>query len=472
MSSPYYVTIGMEIHAELKTKSKMWCSCPNNPFESTPNKNVCPVCLAEPGSLPVPNKEALISMIKIGLSVNGNIANFTEFDRKNYFYPDIPKGYQISQYKYPVVSGGELNNVPLTRIHLEEDTAKSDHEKGSYTLIDFNRAGVPLMELVTEPVTYNTKEEAAETSAKFGQSLQRLLRTLNVSDADMEKGQMRLEANISVTKDPKIFGTKCEVKNLNSFNSVARAIQYEVDRHIDLIERGEKVIQETRGWNEIKMETFSQRKKENANDYRYFPDPDLPKMFLHEAFDIEAIRATLPELPQTKELRLKNIGINDKQIEQLLDDRALSEYYDNMCSGLNKDEQIIAANYLLTDAIGLISKSSEFKLPNHLNFNSLIKMITEGKLSSRGAKDLLMSLMQEDGNTEERANKLGLIQNNDPEAMRRIVEKVISENESQWNDFKNGADKLLMFFVGKCMKEAAGSGNPKIFTDIINELVK
>ena len=269
--SNYLTTIGLEVHAELNTKSGMWCGCKNDPYEKRPNVNVCEVCIAHPGTLPVANKEAIKKVITVGLAVDGAISDFTEFDRKNYFYPDIPKGYQLSQYKFPIVTGGEINGVKLTRIHLEEDTAKSTHDHEGYTLVDYNRAGVPLMELVTEPVLHN-----AEDAVAFARELQRILRYVGASEANMEMGQMRIEANISVSKDEK-FGTKVEVKNINSFASVFGAINYEVKRHIETIDSGGSIVQETRGWDENKQETFSQRKKENAHDYRYFPDPDLPK---------------------------------------------------------------------------------------------------------------------------------------------------------------------------------------------------
>ena len=471
----YYVTVGMEVHVELNTESKMWCRCKNDPFNSSPNTNVCPTCLAEPGALPVANLESIRKVVKVGLATNSKIANFTEFDRKNYFYPDMPKAYQISQYLYPVVSGGNLAGIELTRIHQEEDTAKSDHEKGGYTLLDFNRAGVPLMELVTEPITYDTKEEAASKSANFCKALQRLLRTLEVSDADMEKGQMRLEANMSITTNPKIFGTKCEVKNLNSFNSVEKAIIYEVNRHTDMLARGETIIQETRGWDENKMETFSQRKKENAHDYRYFPDPDLPKMYLHEIFDLEQMKKELPELPDTKKLRLESYGLNEKQIATLLDDIILSKYYDATCVNLEQhyDDYKTLANYLLSDAVGFMAKDNNLKLPAPENFANIILMISLGKLSSRSAKDFLLEVMGNDvvsSKLEARASELGLIQNSDPEAMKNIVLKVIEENKKEWSEYKAGADKLEMFFVGKCMKTAAGSGNPKVFIEIIKSL--
>ncbi|HSE34934.1 MAG TPA: Asp-tRNA(Asn)/Glu-tRNA(Gln) amidotransferase subunit GatB, partial [Candidatus Paceibacterota bacterium] len=268
----YTATIGLEIHAELKTLTKMFCRCKNDPDEERPNWNICPVCTAQPGTLPVINKEALRHMIRIGHAVSGTIADFTEFDRKNYFYPDIPKGYQITQYKYPIVSGGSIRGVDLTRIHLEEDTGSSRHDRGAYTLVDYNRAGVPLMELVTEPVIHD-----ADTAVRFAKELQLLLRTLGASEANMEKGQMRVEANISISKT-KEFGTKVEVKNLNSFKSVHDAIRFELKRHAEVLARGEKIIQETRGWDENAGKTFAQRRKENANDYRYFPEPDLPKL--------------------------------------------------------------------------------------------------------------------------------------------------------------------------------------------------
>ena len=284
----YYPTIGLEIHAELKTQTKMFCSCRNDPDQENPNVNICPVCMAHPGTLPVINKKAIENVIKVGLAIDGNIADFTEFDRKNYFYPDIPKGYQISQYKYPIVSGGHLADFDVTRVHLEEDTANNKHDRGDYSLVDFNRAGVPLMELVTEPHTFETTETASKSASLFAKELQLILWYLEVSEANMEKGEMRVEANISVSEDKNKLGTKVEVKNLNSFKSVEKAIKFELDRMTELLENGKKIeiIQETRGWDEEKQKTFSQRKKESSHDYRYFQEPDLPKMKLHEAFDL------------------------------------------------------------------------------------------------------------------------------------------------------------------------------------------
>ncbi|MEK7176110.1 MAG: Asp-tRNA(Asn)/Glu-tRNA(Gln) amidotransferase subunit GatB, partial [Patescibacteria group bacterium] len=287
----YKLTVGLEIHAELNTRTKMFCDSRNDADEVRPNVNICPVCLGYPGTLPTINREAVRSVLRLGVAVGGKLAEYSEFDRKNYFYPDIPKGYQISQYKHPLVKGGKLMGIALTRIHLEEDTAKSLHNDQAqthdqYSLLDFNRAGVPLVELVTEPVIHD-----AETAAKFAKEFQLLLTYLGIAHANMEKGEMRLEANISVSKDDKM-GTKVEVKNLNSFRSVERAIRFEFERQRTTLDRGETIVRETRGWNETKNETVSQRKKEESHDYRYFPEPDLPKLFIKEIPDFapEALR--------------------------------------------------------------------------------------------------------------------------------------------------------------------------------------
>ena len=276
--------IGLEIHAELKTKTKMFCSCINDPYERKPNINICPICMAHPGTLPTLNKQAIQNVLKVGLAIDADIADFTEWDRKNYFYPDIPKGYQISQYAYPLIQKGKVKvkdakgkevDVTITRIHLEEDTARSSHDKGNYSLVDYNRAGLPLMELVTDAVIYDSV-----MAGNFGRELQLLLRTLEVSDANMELGQMRVEVNISIHKPGEPWGTKVEIKNLNSFRTAEKAVDYEIKRQTEILKNKGKIIQETRGWDDAKGETFSQRTKEEAHDYRYFPEPDLPAIIV------------------------------------------------------------------------------------------------------------------------------------------------------------------------------------------------
>src|SRR3989344_7843479 len=359
----YTPTIGLEIHAELKTATKMFCNSKNDPDESRPNVNVCPVCMGNPGTLPVVNKEAVKSVLKVGLALGGELADFTEFDRKNYFYPDIPKGYQISQYKYPFVSGGELNSVKITRIHLEEDTATSLHSDAtSYklpatSLLDFNRAGVPLMELVTEPVIHSAKE-----AADFAREFQLLLRYLGVAEANMEKGEMRVEANISITRSDlspdlrsDLLGTKVEVKNLNSFKVVEKAIEYEIKRQTKILEEGEKIAQETRGWDEQKGETFSQRQKEESHDYRYFPEPDIPKMKLSEfpEFSIEALKKELPELPKAKRERYtKDFEIKKNDIEIFIQNKKLAEFFEVVAKILGEKKLIqLSANYIINDGV-------------------------------------------------------------------------------------------------------------------------
>ncbi|MEN9337862.1 MAG: hypothetical protein RIQ41_176 [Candidatus Parcubacteria bacterium] len=470
--SDYITTIGLEVHAELHTNSKMWCGCTNDPQADTPNLNICEVCMAHPGTLPVPNKEAIKKVIKVGLSVGANIADFTEFDRKNYFYPDIPKGYQLSQYKLPIVSGGAINGVALTRIHLEEDTAKSSHDQKGYTLVDYNRAGVPLMELVTEPVIHS-----AEDASAFARELQRILRYVGASEANMEMGQMRVEANISVSKDPNVFGTKCEVKNLNSFRSVEEAIKYEVARHIDLIERGEKVVQETRGWDENKMETFSQRKKENAHDYRYFPDPDLPKLYLSELFNNEELKKEIPELPASRRARLLAAGLKDEATEIIISDPDVAIYFDELTAGKDQNYTTLAANYLVGDIFGLLKKDMQALTPSHFptvaSFGTLVDMIVHGELSSRGAKDLL-PLMIKDTTLDVRktAEEQGLIQKNDPEALKVIIAEVLAENPTQVADYKAGKEAMFMYFVGQAMKKSKGAGNPGLFQELLKEALR
>lgn len=472
MSSSYITTIGLEVHAELHTLSKMWCGCKNEPLAERPNSNICEVCMAHPGTLPVPNKDAIKKVIQVGLAINGNIADFTEFDRKNYFYPDIPKGYQLSQYMFPIVSGGIVNGVAITRVHLEEDTAKSSHDKGGVTLIDYNRAGVPLMELVTEPVIH-TREEASA----FARELQRILRYVGASEANMEMGQMRIEVNISVSKDPKKFGTKVEVKNINSFAAVEGAIDFEIARHIEVYENGGTIVQETRGWDENKLETVSQRKKENAHDYRYFPDPDLPKFYLKEVFDLDVMKKELSgRLPSDYRAMYKSLSLKEDVSESLLNEVELSYFFASVCKGKNAEFAGLASNYLVSDVLGLLKKNnvspSKETLPTVEAFTSLIEMIQAGELSSRGAKDILPVLLtNKTVVTKDYATGKGLIQKNDPELLKAIVKEVLAESEKQIAEYKAGKESMFMYFVGACMKKSKGAGNPSLFQELLrNEL--
>jgi len=475
----YFPTIGLEIHAELRTNSKMFCSCKNDPFNAEPNTHICEVCTAQPGTLPVVNKEAVKKVLKVSLAIGGEQADFSEFDRKNYFYPDIPKAYQISQYKYPLNSGGELVGVKINRIHLEEDTASSVH-KGDVSLVDFNRAGVPLMELVTEPVIYN-----AETAMNFARELQLLLRTLGVSYANLEKGEMRIEANVSVSEEGNFemlngdfskLGTKTEVKNLNSFKIVGAAIDYEIKRQIEALENGEEVVQETRGWDENKNKTFSQRKKENSDDYRYFPDPDIPKYKISEIgeFSAENLRAEMPELPWEKRERYgKDFGLNLDQIEFFLQNPKYDELFAGVVEKLSGEKAFkLASNYISSDIAGLEkNESGDFENFTPEKISDLIKMIEAGEISSRGAKEILAIIFKEGGEPKKIADEKGLIQKSDPEELKKILEQILADNPAQVEQYKNGEEKLLQFFIGQGMKATKGSANPGMLAKILKELL-
>jgi aspartyl-tRNA(Asn)/glutamyl-tRNA(Gln) amidotransferase subunit B len=471
----YTATIGLEIHAHLKTKTKMFSQSLNDPHHAGPNQNISPVDLAHPGTLPTINKKAVEHMVRIGLAVGGEIANFTEFDRKNYFYPDIPKGYQISQLKYPIVSKGTLAGFDLTRIHLEEDTATSKHHD-THSDVDFNRAGAPLMELVTEPVLHTS-----EDVMMFARELQLLLRYLGAGDANIEKGEMRVEVNLSVSKTDEL-GTKVEVKNIGSISSAGKAVEFEIERQIEALENGEELFQETRGWDDQKEITFSQRSKENAKDYRYFPEPDLPKLYLHEIFDLESMKSDIPELPAQKRIRyVSDYRIKSEDIESYVGNHKMALFFEKAVNGFSGDSDLIkaASNYITSDIIGIL-KSDDFKefdknvweTLDPIMFGKLISMVNKGDLGSRGAKDILAHMIKEGGDPQTRAEEKGLIQDNDPEALKGVVQGIIDANPNQAAEFKAGKETLMKFFVGMGMKETKGAGNPKILSELFTELLK
>lgn len=469
----YYPVIGLEIHAELKTASKMFSSSKNDPDESGPNVNINPIDLGHPGTLPTINKTAIEHMIKVGLAVEGTIANFTEFDRKNYFYPDIPKGYQISQYKYPIVSGGTLAGVDITRIHLEEDTGLSKHDRGDFSLVDFNRAGLPLMELVTEPVI-----SSAEQAVRFAKELQLVLRYLGIAEANMEKGEMRVEANISVSTEKGKFGTKVEVKNLNSFKSVEKAIEFELERMIMLNEAGKKdeIVQETRGWDENNQKTFSQRKKESSDDYRYFPEPDLPKLYLHELFDLDAIRAALPEIPSGMRTRFaQQYGLGDKEVEFYIQNRHLAELFEAVAMQTQSPSALQkASNLILSDVVYFLDTESGAILPRAETFASIVRLFADDQITSRGVKDLLrlsMTSMTEI-EPESFAKEHGMIQQSNADDLRPLVEKILADNPGPVAEYRAGKESVLQFFLGQIMKETKGSANPKMSMELLKELMK
>lgn len=500
----YKPTIGLEIHAELNTNSKMFCGCKNDADEKRPNFNICEICTGQPGTLPVANEAALKKVIKTGLALDCKIAEQSKFDRKNYFYPDLPKGYQISQYDQPLCENGILEIYPvqfakdgvasstqqfdrvnkrkirIRRIHLEEDTGKLLHPEGvDYSLVDLNRAGVPLMELVTEPDITSGAE-----AKKFAEELQLILRYLGVSNADMEKGQMRVEVNISLSQGKKL-GTKVEIKNLNSFRVVERAIDFEINRQREILESGKKVIQETRGWHDKKEATFSQREKEEAHDYRYFPEPDLPPLHFDEEY-IAKIKAEVPELPPATRIRFaKEYGLDEKSIEIFISNKDLSEYFEKVISELDawidqeNEKELksiikIVSNYLITDTLGLLGKENfletKFKITPE-NFSELIKMIHKQEVSSKVAKMVLTEMFNTGGDpsTIVEANNWRQVQDNGE--LESIIQDVISKNQKAVDDYRSGNKNALQFLAGQVMAATRGTANPKNVQELLKKVL-
>jgi len=490
----YQPKIGLEIHVELKTDSKMFCSCKNDSQEKEPNVNICPICLGHPGVLPTINIGAVKLVIKTGLALNCKIAKTSKFERKNYFYPDLPKGYQISQYKDPLCKEGFLiipsNNkkIRIRRIHLEEDTARLIHPEGkNYSLLDFNRAGIPLMELVTEPDI-----ESAKEAKEFAKELQLILRYLGVSDADMEKGQMRVEANVSLSQISNLksqsLGTKVEIKNLNSFRAVERAIEYEIRRQSKILEGGGEVIQETRGWNEKKGITFSQREKEEAHDYRYFPEPDLPPMEFDKDFILD-LEDQLPELPFEKRERFRQeYNLSSKIIDTLISNKDLSEYFEKTISELfewAKEKNIsrenyqklvqIAANYLLSEVLGLLKGKPFSEKEFHItpeNFAEFITILYKKNLSSKIAKILLKEMFETKKDPSDILEEKELVQIQDQDTLRNIIVTVITNNQMAVEDYKKGKENALQFLMGQVMRETKGKADPAITKKLLRELLR
>jgi len=476
----YKPTIGLEVHVELNTKSKMFCPCKNDPLEKKPNFNICPVCTAQPGALPVVNEEAVKKTIKAGLALNCRINLESKFDRKNYFYPDLPKGYQISQYDKPFAERGYLQvcgkNIGITRIHLEEDTGKLIHD-GRDSLVDFNRAGVPLMEMVTEPDLSSGKE-----ARKFAQELQLIFRYLNISSADMEKGQMRVEVNISLSKNNKL-GTKVEIKNLNSFRSVEKAIDYEIARQSEILDDGEKIIQETRGWHDKKQITVSQRKKEEAYDYRYFPEPDLPALHFNQDF-INKIKSEISELPWAKRIRLKEeYGLEDAVVENFVYNKDLGEYFEKAVSELlswvseeeNKKKLIkLTANYVIGDFWALFDKAEIKELEkkvNPENFAELMKMIYKKEISSKIAKQLLLEMFKTGADPSNIIEEKNLSQMGNEKELEKIVKGIIAKSPKPVNDYKKGKQNALQFLAGQVMKETEGRAKPGVVQKLLKKFL-
>jgi len=481
----YQPTIGLEIHAELKTRTKMFCDSLNDPEEARPNVNVCPVCLGHPGTLPVPNRQAIEHVVRVGLALGSSVSAATKFDRKNYFYPDLPKAYQISQYDKPLVHGGTLLGVRIRRVHLEEDTGTLVHADGA-SLVDYNRAGVPLMELVTEP-----DFTSAEQVTDFARELQLMLRYLGVSDANMEKGEMRIEANVSLN-----MGTKVELKNINSFKAVHDAVTYELKRQAEALEAGEKLRQETRGWDEAKQKTVAQRSKEEAHDYRYFPDPDLPP-FETAVFEPERLRAGLPELPAAKRERFaREYGFDPKQADWLVIEKDFANFFEDAVSEYdawwkevpdiekvkrfktqNADEQkneriletTLIYNFLTSDLKGMLNVAGQ-TLPHSKitpeKLAHLIIFLRIGKITSRQAKDMLATMFAtgDDPETIMARENIGIV--SDEGEIERVVLDVIAANPAAVADYRKGKTASLQFLIGKSMGILKGKARPDTLKQI------
>ena len=470
----YEAVIGLEVHTQVRTASKMFCSCANA-FGSEPNTNVCPVCMGYPGVLPVPNEKAIRATVKAGLLTGCTIAKFSKFDRKNYFYPDMPKNYQISQYDLPFCTNGKIHlsgtgfsgeplpekDIGITRIHLEEDVAKLTHfhhDSG----VDYNRAGVPLMEIVSEPDLRSADEAYA-----YLNNLKEIMRFGEIGDCDMEKGQMRCDVNISLRPvGQKEFGTKIELKNLNSFRAVHRAIDYEIERQAELLDQGVTLRQETRGWNDDRGESYLMRTKESAHDYRYFPEPDLmPVTFTDE--DIEAIRATLPELPEAKRQRfIDSYGLTAYDAGVLTADKELAAYFDTAAK-LVKTPKLIA-NWITSSLLALTNDVADCPVtPEKLA--GLVNAIDSGKINGKIAKDVFAEMFESGKDADTIINEKGLAQVSDTSAISGAVSEVLAQFTKQLEEYRGGNGKILQFFVGQVMKLTKGKANPGM---VVAELKK
>src|SRR5579875_29427 len=474
----YEACIGMECHAELLTESKMFCGC-RNEFGGEPNTRCCPVCTGMPGSLPVANRQAVEHVIRAALALNCEINPKAKFDRKNYFYPDLPKGYQISEYDEPIGRNGyldievngEIKRVRIRRVHLEEDTGKLFHMPGNESYIDLNRSGVPLMEIVTDfPPDIHTPEEARAYLVK----LRAILTYIGVCDGKMEQGSLRCEPNVSVrVKGTKEYGTKTEIKNLNSFRSVQKGIEYEIARQIALLERGERVVQETRGWNEARQATFPQRSKEVEQEYRYFPDPDLVPLQITPEW-IEAIKATMPELPDVKKARfMREYGLSDYDASYLTETRALADYFEETAK--HAGDAKAAANWIMGDLSRLLNaegKEIDACPITPQQLGSMIRMIADGTISGKIAKTLIEYMYQSGEDPDKIAAREGLITLRDESAILQMVQQVFTENPKIVADIlEKGLVQKKGFLVGQVMKLSQGKADPKEVNRLIDEIL-
>jgi len=474
----YKTIIGLEIHTQLLTKTKAFCSCSTESFDSLPNKNICPVCTGHPGTLPVLNEEAVKLAVKAGLIFNGTINKISRFDRKNYFYPDLAKNYQITQYFYPIVSDGyiiiEGKKIRIKRMHLEEDTAKMFHEgdqisTAQESFLDFNRSGIPLLEIVTEP-----DMESPSEARMFMEKLRNLLRYADISTGDMEKGALRCDANISIIDlENNKVSKRVEIKNINSFKFVEKALEYEQERLINILENNIKMVQETRGWDSNKKETFPMRTKEEDTDYRYFPEPDLPPLILNDEF-INHVRSTITEMPEEKAKRFMiQYDLPQYDAEILTSNKELSDFFEK-CVIHAKDAKFVS-NLIMTDLLREM-KENEDEIENLKikpeYFGELKELLDSNKISTKILKDIFPEIYKTGKSPKVIVQEKGLEQIDDESELRKIIEQIIIENPQEVEKYRNGKKKLLGFFVGEVMKKTKGKANPQKANEILLEFLE
>ncbi|MCX7877962.1 MAG: Asp-tRNA(Asn)/Glu-tRNA(Gln) amidotransferase subunit GatB [Ignavibacteria bacterium] len=472
----YEPVIGLEVHAQMKTKSKAFCSCSTD-FNSPPNTNVCPICIGHPGTLPVLNKSLVDFILKLGIALNCNIERRSIFARKNYFYPDLPKGYQISQYDTPICSDGYLEikyrRIGIQRIHMEEDAGKSLHDlSDDSSLVDLNRSGIPLIEIVSQP-DLRSAEEAYDYLSK----LKQMLVYLDICDGNMEEGSLRCDVNVSVRlKGDSEYGTKCEVKNLNSFKNTADALDYEICRQIDILEKGDKVIHQTLTYDAIQKITYPMRSKEEAHDYRYFPEPDLVSVYVDENW-ISEIKGSMPELPDVRRARFINdYGLPEYDAEVLTAEKSVADFFESVVSRVKNPKS--ASNWVMGDVMRVLNDKKisigEFWISSG-NLAALINLIEEGKISNNIGRTVYEEMLKVKQKNDERQNpeyiikEKNLILVSDENELERVVKKVLADNPTEAERYRNGEKKLLGFFIGKVMRETGGKADPKKLNEILSK---
>lgn len=471
----YEPVIGLEVHCRISSKTKMFCRCSNDIFNAQPNTHVCPICMGFPGMLPLMSEEVLRKGILGALALGCEIPEFSKMDRKSYFYPDLPKGFQISQYDLPVSakgritirpSDGSTKDIGITRLHLEDDAGKLTHTAGG-TLVDYNRSGTPLMEIVSEPDLRSTEE-----ASLYARQLQKIMRYVGASDADMEKGMMRFDINVSLRpKGQKEFGTRTETKNLNSFRSLEKALEYEIKRQTEVLESGGEVVQETRGWDDSKEVTVSQRSKEEAADYRYFPEPDIPPIVVTREM-VEELKKKIPELPGAKAQRYREMGLSDTDAKTIAAGSELAAYYDKVAeiSGYPKK----ASNWILSELLGHLKAEGHDIAQSKLSaghLGKLVRLIEDGSITGKIAKDIFGEVYEGDLDPEKYVEEKGLKVMENKGELERICQEVIDKNPAIAADFRGGKEKAIGGLVGQVMAATQGTANPKSVNEILRKLL-